>query len=176
MINMDMVGRLNEKKVLAISGVGTSPVWKEKLDQIEVAGIKITTSESGVGPSDHTSFYLKDIPVLHFFTGQHKEYHKPEDDSPLVNYQGIYEVSEFIIQLANALNLWLTNTGSDIARVCSYVNRHSFLTGSKSITLRLGSRTCQGNYRGVDSMGRLLIQNQGKIEAFSSGSLVEIES
>ncbi|MEK7257124.1 MAG: M20/M25/M40 family metallo-hydrolase, partial [Bacteroidota bacterium] len=70
MLNMDMVGRLNEEKVLAINGAGTSPVWKEELAKIAVGGIKVKTSDSGVGPSDHTSFYLKDLPVLHFFTGQ----------------------------------------------------------------------------------------------------------
>ena len=99
MFNMDMVGRLNAEKVLAISGAGTSPVWKEKLEKIKVGGIQIKTSDSGVGPSDHTSFYLKDIPVLHFFTGQHREYHKPEDDSPKINYQGIADISDFIVQL-----------------------------------------------------------------------------
>ena len=104
MLNMDMVGRLNEEKVLAISGAGTSPVWKEKLEKIKVGNINIKTSDSGVGPSDHTSFYLKDIPVLHFFTGQHREYHKPEDDSPLINYQGIADISDFIVQLIESID------------------------------------------------------------------------
>ena len=99
MLNMDMIGRLNEEKVLAISGAGTTPIWKEELAKIEVNDIQIKTSDSGVGPSDHTSFYLKDIPVLHFFTGQHTDYHKPEDDSHLVNYEGIYDISQFMLQL-----------------------------------------------------------------------------
>jgi hypothetical protein len=104
MLNMDMVGRLNEEKVLAINGAGTSPTWKDELAKINVAGIKIKTTDSGVGPSDHTSFYLKDMPVLHFFTGQHTDYHKPTDDSELVNYQGIYDVSMFIATLIADLN------------------------------------------------------------------------
>lgn len=99
MLNMDMIGRLNEEKVLAISGAGTTPIWKEELAKIEVNDIQIKTSDSGIGPSDHTSFYLKDIPVLHFFTGQHTDYHKPEDDSHLVNYEGIYDISNFMLQL-----------------------------------------------------------------------------
>ena len=53
-------------------------------------------SESGIGHSDHTSFYLKNIPVLHFFTGQHGDYHKPSDDSPIVNYPGILDISKLI--------------------------------------------------------------------------------
>lgn len=104
MLNMDMVGRLNEEKVLAINGAGTSPAWKDELAKIQVGGIKIKTTDSGVGPSDHTSFYLKDMPVLHFFTGQHTDYHKPSDDSELVNYQGIYDVSMFIATLVANLN------------------------------------------------------------------------
>ena len=104
MINMDMVGRLNEEKVLAVNGVGTSPSWKETLEKIDVADIKIKTSESGVGPSDHTSFYTKGIPVLHFFSGQHNDYHKPEDDSHLVNFQGIYEISAYILAIVKSLD------------------------------------------------------------------------
>ena len=103
-INMDMVGRLNEEKVLAINGVGTSPSFKDVLQKIKAGGIQPKLSESGVGPSDHTSFYLKDIPVLHFFSGQHSDYHKPQDDSHLVNYEGIYDISSFIIQLIEDFN------------------------------------------------------------------------
>ncbi|MFN8330893.1 MAG: M28 family peptidase [Saprospiraceae bacterium] len=99
MINMDMVGRLNAERVLAISGVGTSTAWKPMLEEIRPADFTFNYTESGVGPSDHTSFYLKNIPVLHFFTGQHKDYHKPSDDSYLVNYEGIERVSEIIYQV-----------------------------------------------------------------------------
>ncbi|MFK7925903.1 MAG: M20/M25/M40 family metallo-hydrolase [Bacteroidia bacterium] len=104
MINLDMVGRLNEEKVLVINGVGTSPAWNAMLEKIEVHDIKITTTESGIGASDHTSFYLKDLPAVHFFTGQHKQYHKPEDDSHLVNYQGMIEVTDYIMALIQQLN------------------------------------------------------------------------
>ena len=103
MFNMDMVGRLNEEKVLAITGAGTSPIWKTQLEKIK-SPIQIKTSDSGIGPSDHTSFYTKDIPVLHFFTGQHTDYHKPSDDSHLVNYEGIQEVADFIAALIKALD------------------------------------------------------------------------
>ncbi|MEM9824596.1 MAG: PDZ domain-containing protein, partial [Bacteroidota bacterium] len=58
----------------------------------------------GVGPSDHTAFYLKDIPVLHFFTGQHDDYHKPEDDSHLINYEGLYDVAGYMLQLIEHLD------------------------------------------------------------------------
>ncbi len=104
MLNMDMVGRLNAERKLVINGAGTSPVWKEVLRQIDTLGIHIVTTESGIGPSDHTSFYLKDIPVLHFFTGQHADYHKPEDDSELVNYAGLADICQLMYNLIAALD------------------------------------------------------------------------
>lgn len=104
MLNLDMVGRLNDEKSLAVSGVGTSPAWKTAMESIEVGGIKVVASESGVGPSDHTSFYLQDLPVLHFFTGQHEQYHKPEDDATLINYNGMLDVTNYIIALVDDLS------------------------------------------------------------------------
>ncbi len=104
MINMDMVGRLNEENSLAINGVGTSPVWKEVIDKVNSDSLKLITSESGVGPSDHTSFYLQDVPVLHFFTGQHPDYHKPSDDADKINYMGMVKVIRYIERLTDALD------------------------------------------------------------------------
>ncbi len=104
MINMDMVGRLNAEKTLAINGVGTSPVWKQVMEEVNTDSLKLVTSESGVGPSDHTSFYLQDIPVLHFFTGQHEDYHKPSDDADKINYDGLVKVIRYIERLVVSLN------------------------------------------------------------------------
>ena len=98
MINMDMVGRL-EDDVIAINAAGTSSMWGNNLNAVKGGNLKFKTSESGVGPSDHTSFYLKDIPVLHFFTGTHADYHKPSDDAEKVNMEGINRVSNFIVDL-----------------------------------------------------------------------------
>src|SRR5690606_9657054 len=83
MMNFDMVGRLDSsRKALMIYGVGTSPVWDKSVASIktDTADIHIKTTESGTGASDHTSFYFANIPVLHFFTGQHADYHKASDD------------------------------------------------------------------------------------------------
>ncbi|MEO9868877.1 MAG: M28 family peptidase, partial [Ekhidna sp.] len=96
MINMDMVGRLDQSKGLAVNGTGTSPIWNWLLDEVNSDSLKLIKSESGVGPSDHTSFYLQDIPVLHFFTGQHEDYHKPGDDTDKINFNGILQVASFI--------------------------------------------------------------------------------
>lgn len=104
MINMDMVGRLNEEKTLAINGVGTSPSFVPVLESVNADSLKLVTSESGVGPSDHTSFYLQDLPVLHFFTGQHSDYHRPSDDSDLINYEGLLLVVKYIDRLIGQLD------------------------------------------------------------------------
>jgi Zn-dependent M28 family amino/carboxypeptidase len=102
MINMDMVGRL-KNSTLAIYGTGTSPIWSQTINSLN-SDFKLIEKESGVGPSDHTSFYLNDIPVLHFFTGQHENYHKPSDDAELLNYDGMYQISEYIYAIISDLN------------------------------------------------------------------------
>jgi len=100
MINMDMVGRL--KETLIINGTGTSPQWEAVINELRKdssAIHKIKTTESGIGSSDHTTFYLAGIPSLHFFTGQHDEYHKPSDDIETLNLNGEVKVMGKITQL-----------------------------------------------------------------------------
>ncbi len=136
MVNMDMVGRLDTANDLAINGVGTSPAW-DRLKPVPVAekstkagkkpvppAFNVKTTESGVGPSDHTSFYLQDIPVLHFFTGAHEDYHKPSDDEDKVNYDGMLRITRYIEQLIVDLDdegkLPFTKTASDTASTPSF--------------------------------------------------------
>lgn len=101
MINMDMVGRLNDSsKALTIGGYGTSSVWGEvfpKLKSLKYLSPKYDSS--GTGPSDHTSFYRKDIPVLFFFTGLHADYHRPSDDADKINYTGEWQIIKLIEEL-----------------------------------------------------------------------------
>lgn len=105
MINMDMIGRLNaESKTVVVNGTGTSPVWEPLLKSLATEQLKIKTDSSGIGPSDHTSFYLKDIPVLHFFTGSHADYHKPSDDWEKINYDGAVAVLNLIRQVIEKLD------------------------------------------------------------------------
>jgi membrane-associated protease RseP (regulator of RpoE activity) len=95
MINMDMVGRLNDSThALTVGGVGTSPAWE---DVVSMGGknFKMVIDSSGVGPSDHTSFYYAGIPVLFFFTGTHKDYHKPTDIAANINYPGEVQVIRY---------------------------------------------------------------------------------
>jgi hypothetical protein len=99
MINMDMIGRYSDTaRTLIIYGVGTAPDWVPMLDQMRTK-FHMKKDSAGVGPSDQTSFYLKDIPVLHFFTGQHSDYHKPSDDVEKINFEGEKMVLELIINI-----------------------------------------------------------------------------
>ncbi len=104
MLNMDMVGRLRSDRTLLINGAGTSPIWKTALSKIKNTPLKIETFDSGVGASDHTSFYLSDLPVLHFFTGVHEDYHKPSDDSESINYEGMKEIGDYMLDLLDLLD------------------------------------------------------------------------
>lgn len=103
MINMDMVGRLKKDSTLAVYGTGTSPIFKQTL-KANNTKFKLIQKESGVGPSDHTSFYNADIPVLHFFTGQHEDYHKPSDDADKLNYQGMKTIANYIYAIISDLD------------------------------------------------------------------------
>lgn len=98
MINMDMVGRLNDStKTVTIGGYGTSPSWNSILSGIKKTPFTVKYDSSGTGPSDHTSFYRKDIPVLFFFTGLHSDYHKPGDDADRINYNGELQIIRYIV-------------------------------------------------------------------------------
>src|SRR5204863_9257312 len=101
MINMDMIGRLNDStKVLTIGGFGTSPEWSSLISLKNKRSVfVIKVDSSGTGPSDHTSFYRKNIPVLFFFTGLHADYHKPTDDFDKINYKGELTVINYIYSL-----------------------------------------------------------------------------
>lgn len=115
MINMDMVGRLNDSsKVLTIGGYGTSPTWEKVINNNDFFKLPyksnvqpplvIRTDSSGTGPSDHTSFYRKDIPVLFYFTGLHTDYHKPSDDAARINYNGESMIIRHIYTVVESLN------------------------------------------------------------------------
>lgn len=109
MINMDMVGRLNDSsKTLTVGGYGTSPVWGQLYAQQGREALYSVGSyrfdSSGIGPSDHTSFYQKNIPVLFYFTGLHSDYHRPTDDFDKINYAGEASVVQHVYSLLQAVN------------------------------------------------------------------------
>lgn len=103
MINLDMVGRLRDGSLL-VGGVGTSPAFPGLVREA-AAGLDLSIQEKsdGMGPSDHQSFYSKDVPVLFLFTGLHEDYHKPSDDPSRVNAEGARTVARFAQRLAHAL-------------------------------------------------------------------------
>ncbi len=100
MINLDMIGRLDPAtKVITVSGSGTSAVWEPAFKEAPANGLVVKTDSSGLGPSDHASFYLHRIPAVHFFTGSHSDYHKPSDDAAKINYSGEVDVLNYITRV-----------------------------------------------------------------------------
>jgi aminopeptidase YwaD len=106
MINLDMIGRLKEDRQIQIGGMGTSPIFRALIDTINMNyNFNLKYSEAGYGPSDHSSFYAKDIPVLFISTGAHTDYHTPSDNVEKINFEGmqelLYFVSDIAMELAN---------------------------------------------------------------------------
>ncbi len=105
MLNMDMLGRLvDSTKALTLGGIGTAPEWAKVTAVVQKDGFRLVTDSSGTGPSDHTSFYNKGIPVLFFFTGIHSDYHKPSDDAEKINYAGEARVIRTIESVVKAVD------------------------------------------------------------------------
>src|SRR6187399_3395892 len=131
MINMDMVGRLNDSsQTVTIGGYGTSPQWSTLVDPNNKKNpFVIKIDSSGTGPSDHTSFYIKDIPVLFFFTGTHMDYHKPSDDADKINYNGISKVVDYIKNIITATD------GKDKIAFTKTREVHSGMRSSFKVTL-----------------------------------------
>jgi hypothetical protein len=100
MINLDMVGRLNEDKKIKISGIGTAIESKKIIDSLNVDGFVLSLNEAGYGPSDHASFYANDIPVFFFSTGAHPDYHTPRDHPDEINYVGMKDITRYIYAIS----------------------------------------------------------------------------
>ena len=102
-LNFDMVGRLRDNK-LTLQGVGSSSNWKKLIERRNVlAGFDLTLQQDPYLPTDTTSFYPKGIPVLAWFTGSHKEYHRPGDDPDTLNYEGIERISRLASNMVQDL-------------------------------------------------------------------------
>ncbi len=98
---MDMVGRYDTTHKLTIGGYGTSPVWNDVM--LNSKNTLVTKFDStGSGPSDHASFYRKDIPVLFLFTGSHPDYHKATDDWNKINFEGEKEIVNWVYRVIEA--------------------------------------------------------------------------
>lgn len=96
MLNLDMVGRISNN-TLTVYGTGTAREFDELLTQAnELGQFEIKRQPEGVGPSDHQSFFMKGIPVYHFFSGFHPDYHRPSDDFDKINLNGIARIAEMV--------------------------------------------------------------------------------
>ncbi len=99
MINMDMVGRLNDEKHVYMGGAGTFPNGVEIMTKLgKEQGLNPMVHAGSVGGSDHVSFYKKDISVIGIHTGGHPQYHTPEDTIDLINFEGQKAISEYVYQ------------------------------------------------------------------------------
>jgi Peptidase family M28/PA domain/WD40-like Beta Propeller Repeat/PDZ domain len=99
MVNLDMVGRLRDNTV-SVLGTNSAPQWNETVSKACLsAKSRCTMGGDGYGPSDHMSFYTASIPVLHFFTGAHSDYHKPTDTADKLNAHGAAQVAATVVQV-----------------------------------------------------------------------------
>ena len=106
MVNFDMVGRVRENKV-QVFGTETAEEFSALLDSLDAGSpLRLSHVGDGYGPSDQTSFYAREIPVLHMFTGTHSQYHRPDDDWELINAEGMAEVSTLSAALITELANW----------------------------------------------------------------------
>lgn len=102
MINLDMIGRMSDKNLL-IFGVGTTPKWSGLALAVNEDSLSLNLVEDGTGASDHTSFYYKNIPVLHYFTDTHSDYHRPSDDLAYIEVEGQELVVDHVARMVDAL-------------------------------------------------------------------------
>lgn len=100
MVNMDMIGRMTDNKLI-IEGAGTSSIWKHAIDSLNTLkeNLTLTFKDEGFGPSDQSSFYAKNLPVLQIFTGLHTDYHRPSDDWDKINAEGEARVLNLVSQI-----------------------------------------------------------------------------
>lgn len=127
MINMDMIGREKENKLI-VGGVGTAQEWRSWLQNSNTprglsestpasfdrdalnklvsspTPFDLTLQEDGFGPSDHSSFYGKQVPVLFFWTGNHEDYHKPSDTADKINYEGEARIVSFVARIVSDID------------------------------------------------------------------------
>ena len=167
MVNMDMVGRLKDNK-LDVGGIGTASEWKElvnskntvlmpssaflannKGETISAPPVNRPTfalqlSEDGFGPSDHSSFYGKQIPVLFFFTGSHEDYHKPSDTADKINYEGESRIISYMAEI-------IKNIDRNAAKPTYTVAKSSGMGGRSTFSVSLGTvpNYAEGNNDGM---------------------------
>ncbi|HEX6083523.1 MAG TPA: M20/M25/M40 family metallo-hydrolase [Thermoanaerobaculia bacterium] len=168
MINLDMVGAMKDGKVVAL-GAESAPEWKALLDAAGTAlKLDVSSGGDGYGPSDQTSFYAKQIPVLHFFTGTHERYHTPDDDADAINFAGAAKVADLTAHVASSLAKGDTNPtyarvsaaplmqgdsrgyGAYLGTIPDYSAMESSSGGVKLADVRAGSPADKAGIKGGD--------------------------
>ena len=103
MVNLDMVGRLDGNKIV-VHGTGTGTGLDALVDRFVAArGFEAAKEPGGFGPSDHSSFYARKIPVLHLFTGSHSDYHRPTDTADKISYDGMVRITRLVADIVRDL-------------------------------------------------------------------------
>jgi hypothetical protein len=103
MLNLDMVGRLRDNRLTVLGGK-TASEWQQLVGAAcDRQRIDCSLSGDGYGPSDQTSFYAAGVPVLHFFSGSHSDYHKPSDTADRVNAGGAGQIAKLVADVAQTL-------------------------------------------------------------------------
>jgi Tol biopolymer transport system component len=169
MLNMDMVGRLNEDK-LSIGGIKTATNFESVVKSLNSKyKFKMSFFNDGYGPSDHMAFYLKNIPVLFFFTGIHDDYHRPSDDTYKINFLGINKIVDFVkditlridnnnekpklVKIAPSPNMSSSSSGKSngayLGTIPDYTSMNSN-TGVKISGVREGSPAEKGGLKSED--------------------------
>ncbi|MBI4551516.1 MAG: M28 family peptidase [Candidatus Latescibacteria bacterium] len=103
MINLDMIGR-QRGRTLIVHGTGTATQWQDLLNRLNQSAFELQFKADGYGPSDHTSFYNQDVPVLFFYTGTHEDYHKPSDTPEKINVQGEQGIVEYVYRVVSEID------------------------------------------------------------------------
>ncbi len=121
MLNFDMIGRIGVKNNLVISGTGSSPIWDSLLTASNTNyNFSLSLAPEGMGGSDQTSFYLKNKPILFFFTGLHEDYHKPSDTYDKINSEGeakVLDLAYDVIMSLDKMEVKPEFTGADKTKV-----------------------------------------------------------
>ena len=167
-----MVGRLRENK-LTLQGIGSSSSWRRLIEKRNVAaGFNLVLQEDPYLPTDTTSFYPRNVPVLSFFTGSHEDYHRPTDTAEKLNYEGLERITKMarglMVDLAQAparpdyLKVASAESGSGRETLRAYLGTipdyTAEVTGVKLSGVRAGSPAEKGGLQGGD----ILIEFSGQ--------------
>jgi hypothetical protein len=184
MINLDMVGRLRQKRLI-VYGSRSAREFPKLLDSLNwYAGFDLKAQGDGYGPSDQSSFYAAGRPVLHFFTDLHEDYHRTTDDWQKINVEGFGQVATFVTGLVTALanrpgpltlmpaaNPAPAAAGAPVSGYGAYLGTVPDMTdspgGVRLLGVRAGSPAERAGLRGDDIITRIGEMNVPDLQAMT---------